>query len=560
MKQLDTELEDLETDFSHLSDLDVADAQSELNTIVIPAFTVTKLQIWNLYLSHALSTWNARTYEFAAILFTASAFPETLLAASLRGICNDTAVLFVSFSIGHYIDNAPSRLRTLLMTICANRGSVLLGCVGWLYLVQSGDPFSRTSPESEAPGSTTSSVWIFAVVVLIGVFENLSGISNLISMERDWVLVMGKAASQTLPGYELTHLNAVMRRIDLICKLVGPLVISFIITATSMRTGIFAVATMSACSWGIEMISAWHVWSQCPMLQEAKVTKKPINKADEPKSLKNGGYGAVLLQWRKTHTTQMKEFFRTEVWIPSLALALCHINVMTYRDSFITFLLESGFSLVFITVARTLGSVLEISSTFVVPWSIIYLGNVQVTQEETEGEETLLQGEKEERKHGIGLERTGLWGIALQSCCLVPVVLAIWQIPIRRPVMAQSNSISERFLANLQSTPSHPQPTATDNPLFLRFLMPASSPSFAAVTMFSFLSMSRLGVWVYDLTTQELTQTRVPTRTTSSFAGTERAFVSVFEIAQRVMVALFPRPSQFKWLSTNSQRTSATLG
>ena len=28
---------------------------------------LTKVQAWNLYMSHTLSTWNARTYEFAAV-------------------------------------------------------------------------------------------------------------------------------------------------------------------------------------------------------------------------------------------------------------------------------------------------------------------------------------------------------------------------------------------------------------------------------------------------------------------------------------------------------------
>lgn len=37
---------------------------------------------YNLFLCHFLSTWNARSYEFASVLFTAAAFPEGLSAAS----------------------------------------------------------------------------------------------------------------------------------------------------------------------------------------------------------------------------------------------------------------------------------------------------------------------------------------------------------------------------------------------------------------------------------------------------------------------------------------------
>ncbi|KAI1137980.1 hypothetical protein F5Y05DRAFT_413925 [Hypoxylon sp. FL0543] len=45
---------------------------------------LTRSQALNLYVSHAFSTWNARGYEFAAILFTAAAYPDTLVAAALR--------------------------------------------------------------------------------------------------------------------------------------------------------------------------------------------------------------------------------------------------------------------------------------------------------------------------------------------------------------------------------------------------------------------------------------------------------------------------------------------
>ncbi|KAF3207686.1 hypothetical protein TWF192_005527 [Orbilia oligospora] len=43
-----------------------------------------EVSLTGLYISHFLSTWNARTYEFAAVVFTVEAFPNTLLPASIR--------------------------------------------------------------------------------------------------------------------------------------------------------------------------------------------------------------------------------------------------------------------------------------------------------------------------------------------------------------------------------------------------------------------------------------------------------------------------------------------
>lgn len=78
------------------------------------------------------------------------------------------------------------------------------------------------------------------------------------------------------------------------------------------------------------------------------------------------------------------------------------------------------------------------------------------------------------------------------------------------------------------------------------------NPTVAAVSLFTFLSLSRLGLWTFDLTTQELTQIRIPAQTRSSFAGTEMAFVSVFELAHWVAAAILSRPEDFRWLAVGS--------
>lgn len=44
---------------------------------------VTNEVAYALYLCHSLSTWNARMYEFAAVVFTAEAFLQDLVASSI---------------------------------------------------------------------------------------------------------------------------------------------------------------------------------------------------------------------------------------------------------------------------------------------------------------------------------------------------------------------------------------------------------------------------------------------------------------------------------------------
>ena len=78
------------------------------------------------------------------------------------------------------------------------------------------------------------------------------------------------------------------------------------------------------------------------------------------------------------------------------------------------------------------------------------------------------------------------------------------------------------------------------------------SGSIVILIMFLFLSLSRLGLWIFDLTTQEITQTRVPSSQRASFAGTEMSFVSLFELTQWIVSAILSRPQDFKWLALGS--------
>lgn len=73
-----------------------------------------------------------------------------------------------------------------------------------------------------------------------------------------------------------------------------------------------------------------------------------------------------------------------------------------------------------------------------------------------------------------------------------------------------------------------------------------------SVILFSFLAFSRLGVWIYDLTTQQLTQTLVYKTQRSSFAGVENSVINVFEVLGAGAAIAFPKVEQYRWLALAS--------
>lgn len=111
----------------------------------------------------------------------------------------------------------------------------------------------------------------------------------------------------------------------------------------------------------------------------------------------------------------------------------------------------------------------------------------------------------------------------------IPVVLAVWQISNSRSPTPDSGGF-----------------------LTVERVLPESTVDLNSLAMFCFLSISRLGLWIFDLTTQELTQKGIPVEERSAFAGTEMAFISLFELAQWIAGAILSRPDQFQWLASGS--------
>jgi solute carrier family 40 (iron-regulated transporter), member 1 len=59
-----------------------------------------------LYISHFLSTWNSRVFEFGAVLYLASIFPGTLLPMSVYALARSISAILFSPFIGRYIDKS----------------------------------------------------------------------------------------------------------------------------------------------------------------------------------------------------------------------------------------------------------------------------------------------------------------------------------------------------------------------------------------------------------------------------------------------------------------------
>jgi hypothetical protein len=143
-------------------------------TSLSPAKVPKALEL-RLYISHFLSTWNSRLFEFAAVLFLASIFPSTLLPMSVYALVRSGVAIFLAQPIGSWIDRG-NRLAVVRFSIVGQRFAVAASCALFAVLEQR---------KAEMGGPLKSG--LFAATVILACVEKLCAMMNLVSVERDWV-------------------------------------------------------------------------------------------------------------------------------------------------------------------------------------------------------------------------------------------------------------------------------------------------------------------------------------------------------------------------------------
>lgn len=518
---------------------------------------MNRKQAFTLYLCHTLSTYNARSYEFAAILFTSAAFPEGLRAASLVGIANSLAAILFGSAVGRWIDHGKSRLRTLLTTIILNRAIVVAACMIWLLIIQT-TPDSDDDREVEVEDEERPSVLIgaskmiaFSILLGLGLVESLSRKANLIAIERDWVPVL--APPSVIGGYSLTHVNAVMGRIDMACKMVAPIAISQLIALISPKIATIVLALTNLVSVGLEIYTAKSLWNASDDLHKEKVEPKPsmgprINRDSNNRSRSLWYRQPVFTIYEAlvAYLESLQHYFSTEVWAPSLAMCFTQGSILSITGVTVVFFLESGYSLQLVTIAETASAFFELSSTFITPLAVGKISTIAITTDSTADvpltEERERSPEVEEADElgysnieraapispvNTAISHVGLYGISIMVLVLAFTVPALFYL-------------TDDLIYPIPRTETkHNSPTFTSYP-------------FTSILILSCLAISRLGRGIFSLSTQQLGQSRVEQEHRSSFAGVEVGFGSLFGLAHNLGTAIFSEPREFGVLAAGS--------
>ncbi|KIV84338.1 hypothetical protein PV11_00122 [Exophiala sideris] len=321
----------------------------------------------SLYVSHFLSTWNARGFEFGAVLFLATIYPNTLLPMSIYALVRASAAVALSPSVGKFIDTG-NRLKVIRISILGQRLAVAASCGIFVLLFY----YQNALPDY-------ARILLLTVLVSLACVEKLCSIMNTVAVERDWVVVIAHEDEA-----RLQNLNAQMRRIDLFCKLVAPLAVA-LLDGWSPNVAVWSTLGTNVISVGAEYFLIARVFNHVPELAERRRPSEVGNDDLDgiefsPEQARPSARNAFFARYFAPIVHPLNIYVRQTAFLPSFSLCMLHLTVLSFAGQMTTFLLavpEPKITSTEVGVLRTVATVSELSATFLAPRVMSQIGPVR---------------------------------------------------------------------------------------------------------------------------------------------------------------------------------------
>ena len=347
-------------------------------------------------------------------------------------------------------------------------------------------------------------------------------------------------------------LNSNLRRIDLLCKLLAPIVAGVLLTHTHSLVpfirydlaGGFA-ATVIIGLWNIvsyfgELSLLNAVYKMVPALADKKLRNKDKKENGGGSSSKCVKVLEKLVSPYRTLITGWHIYWRQEINLVGFSLASIYLTVLGFSGVTATYLLTQGLSSDYIGLAQGLGGIVGILGTLFYPFF----------------------------QRRIGTVRTGLFGTTFQIAALLFCVVGAFS-----PGKPTSDSGIGYYSPNCSTICSTISPTSTAPYTSLIYPSPSSlslysdvspSPSIippavgskdgfniniSVILILVGVTAARFGLWMFDLSIWQLVQEKVVVEERGVVSGVMNAMNSNMDMLHYVMVIAAPRPSEFPYLT-----------
>ncbi|XP_013776717.1 solute carrier family 40 member 1-like [Limulus polyphemus] len=471
-----------------------------------------KTPYFKMYCSHALSAWGDRMWTFAVGLYLVQLYPSSLRVTAIFGLAASLSVIILGSSIGNWVDRNP-RLKAARNSLIVQNSMIVLCAVG-LCLILLFPDFVKSTWQG----------WLDVVaqiyVILTAVLAQVASVANTICVEKDWVPVIAGGNNQLL-----TEMNAMMRRIDLIAKLLAPLLVGQIMTLSSIIAAIF-LAGWNFIGVFFEYWLLWRVYKSVPQLAVKAPAEVPATNSVEHQ--RSGCCSSV-----KRHFLEFfggwKIYFSHEVCPAGLGLAFLFMTVLGFDSITIGYCYTQGVS------EAVMGGMTGLAGFTGVIGTIAYPA----------------------MRKRVGLERTGLFGLFSQICCASLCVISIWLpgSPFDPFFTKNSTTISdnvtefygiETSTSYLNSNSVDESATQDDFTTLVETLDISTGYMYTSVIVFlAGMIAARTGLWLLDMTVNQFLQELVEEKERGVVSGVQYSLNMTMDLVKFVLVIAIPWTETF---------------
>ena len=368
-----------------------------------------------------------------------------------------------------------------------------------------------------------------------------------------------------------------MRRIDLSCAILAPIAVGLIMTYVSNVAGIIFICAWNITSFFAEYYLLLRVYRAVPRLavkqslsddtKASKGSTESIHSKDESSRIideddaiaedtTSGSCSKHLLKRIETFWIGWRIYFRQTVALAGTSLALIYLTVLGFSSVTTGYAYTQRLSGAILSGCFAMGSLMGIIGTFLFP----------------------------RIRKRCGLVRTGIVAFGIQWSMLILCVVSIWSPGSpsdlynkhnhlwqhqKSSILVPKNSSLEHSSSVVPSlNPIHwmikkkPETKPTNRSVHMlnsvfstvstnksnKRMPPKSKEKFSYFSvslLMAGLILSRIGLWMTDLTVTQLMQENVIEKERGIVSGTQSAFNAILDMMHYILTIILPSPNQF---------------
>lgn len=311
-------------------------------------------------------------WQFAVPILFMEIFVDTLLPSASFSLAMYATCMVVIPSVGRLIDRT-NRWTAMKYAIVAENLMIVLSSALLVAILVATNADGIHKPEW-----TWQLVLLFAATLVCGGIGQVLNDAQTIGLERDWVVVIADGDSA-----QLAQLNTTMRRIDLACKILGPMAFGIIMDfagddpTTRATIGAAAVGVWNVASTPLEYVMTGDIYHLVPELATKEHDDTSKHASHEEMAGENATCGSHVINEAAHFVRQWREYAKHPVFLLSFSFCSLYMTVLSGGALNMAYLKWRGVANSLLGSSQGAGAIAGLLGTLAFPYMRAWIGRLE---------------------------------------------------------------------------------------------------------------------------------------------------------------------------------------